>query len=201
MNALLGSAYAGNINYFSCIKKADKIAIECYEHFTKQSYRNRCEVYGANGKLNLIIPIIRKKGKNPVREIKIDYSSNWQKIHWKSLQSSYRSSAYFEYYEHQFHKLYNHDKPGFLVDFNMELTSLIIKALDLDVSIDQTTSYQKNIDGFIDYRNSIHHKLPPTDHYKEQGYFQVFNDKFGFLSNLSIYDLLFNMGPESVLYL
>ena len=201
MNILLGSTYAGNINYFSCIKNADKIVIDSFEYFSKQTFRNRCEIYGANGKLNLIVPINRKKGKNPFRDVKIDYSSNWQKIHWKSLQSSYRSSAYFEYYEHQFHKLYNHDKPAFLVDFNMELTSLIIKALDLDVSIDQTTSYQKNIDGFIDYRNSIHPKLTPTDYYKEQSYFQVFNDKFGFLSNLSIYDLLFNMGPESILYL
>ena len=201
MNIILGSTYAGNINYFSCIKNADKIVIDYFEYFTKQTFRNRCEIYGANGKLNLIVPINRKKGKTPVRDVKIDYSSNWQKIHWKSLQSSYRSSAYFEYYEHYFYKLYNQDKPVFLVDFNMELTSLIIKALDIEVSIDKSTSYQKNKVDFIDCRNSIHPKIPPTESYKEQTYFQVFNEKFGFISNLSIYDLLFNMGPEAVLYL
>jgi hypothetical protein len=79
MNILLGSTYAGNLNYFSCIKKADKIVIDSFEYFSKQTFRNRCEIYGANGKLNLIVPINRKKGKNPFRDVKIDYSSNWQK--------------------------------------------------------------------------------------------------------------------------
>ena len=110
MNVLLGSTYAGNIDYFSCIKNADSILVDSFEFYNKQSFRNRCEIYGANGKLDLIIPVNRERGKKIMKDVKINYSSGWQKNHWKSLESCYRSSAFFEYYEHYFHELYFKDK-------------------------------------------------------------------------------------------
>ncbi len=132
MNVVLSSVYAGNIDYFSCIKNADTILIDAHEHFIKQSYRNRCEVYGANGKLSLVIPIQRKPGKTPMKEVKIDYSQNWQKIHWKSFESSYRSSPYFEFYEDQFIHLFHKSKPQYLVEFHIQVQDIILKILDLD---------------------------------------------------------------------
>ena len=88
MNVLLGSTYAGNIDYFSCIKNADSILVDSFEFYNKQSFRNRCEIYGANGKLDLIIPVNRERGKKIMKDVKINYSSGWQKNHWKSLELS-----------------------------------------------------------------------------------------------------------------
>lgn len=201
MNYLLGTSYAGNLDYFSCIKNSNNISIDLNEFFHKQSFKNRCQIYGANGRLNLTIPIQRKAGKNPVKDIKIEYSFNWQKVHWKSLQSSYRSSPYFEYYEHYFVSLYENEKPKFLIDFNTGVLDIVIKILDLDVQLSYTNDYQKSMDNFVDNRNLIHPKLNPTSKFKDKKYYQVFQEKFGFIPNLSIYDLIFNEGPSSVLYL
>ena len=115
---VLSSVYAGNIDYYSSLITSKSAIIDIHEFFRKQSYRNRCVIAGANGPLNLIVPIQRGSGKTKVKDIKIDHSQNWKKIHWKSLESAYRTSPYFEYYEHLFYPLYNEDKLKFLVDLN-----------------------------------------------------------------------------------
>ena len=201
MNFLLGTSYAGNLDYFSCIKNSKNIAIDLNEFFHKQSFKNRCQIYGANGLLNLTVPIQRKAGRNPVKDIKIEYSFNWQKVHWKSLESSYRSSPYFEYYEHYFFSFYKNEKPKFLIDFNNSVFETVLKILDLDIQLAYTNSYEKSMDNFTDNRNLIHPKLKPTSNFSDKKYYQVFQEKFGFIPNLSIYDLIFNEGPSSVLYL
>ena len=142
MNFLLGTSYAGNLDYFSCIKNSKNIAIDLNEFFHKQSFKNRCQIYGANGLLNLTVPIQRKPGRNPVKDIKIEYSFNWQKVHWKSLESSYRSSPYFEYYEHYFFSFYKNEKPKFLIDFKKSGTSSRKESwpLSLVISIKPTSA-------------------------------------------------------------
>ena len=201
MNFLLGTSYAGNLNYFSCIKNSKNIAVDLNEFFHKQSFKNRCQIYGANGLLNLTVPIQRKAGRNPVKDIKIEYSFNWQKVHWKSLESSYRSSPYFEYYEHYFASLYLNEKPKFLIDFNTSVFETVLKILDLNIQLAYTDSYEKSMDNFTDNRNLIHPKLKPTPIFSGKKYYQVFQEKFGFIPNLSIYDLIYNEGPSAVLYL
>ena len=201
MNVLLGSTYAGNIDYFSCIKNADSILVDSFEFYNKQSFRNRCEIYGANGKLDLIIPVNRERGKKIMKDVKINYSSGWQKNHWKSLESCYRSSAFFEYYEHYFHELYFKDKPVFLLDFNTELQNLFIQLLKIETSISYTNQFQLDVENLSDHRTTIHPKKSATFQFNEKKYFQVFDSKYGFIPNLSIFDLLFNKGPEATLFL
>ena len=115
---VLSSVYAGNIDYYSSLITSKSAIIDIHEFFRKQSYRNRCVIAGANGPLNLIVPIQRGSGKTKVKDIKIDHSQNWKKIHWKSLESAYRTSPYFEYYEHLFYPVYNKDNLKFLADLN-----------------------------------------------------------------------------------
>ena len=195
MRCLISSCYAGNVDYLSCLKKAENIVVDQGEFFHKQTFKNRCEIYGANGKLSLIVPIQRKPGKNPIKDIKIDYSQRWQKIHWKSLESSYRSSPYFEYYEHHFAPFYLKEKPVFLIDFNRQILEGFFKILDIDVPIDYSLSYIDKKEDDVDIRNLIHPKKQPTAFFKGTRYYQVFEDKFGFIPNLSVYDLIFNEGP------
>ena len=197
MKAVFSSLYAGNLDFYSCLLKADQISIDVHENYVKQSYRNRCEIYGANGKLALIIPITRSSS-TPMKEVKIDYDQNWQKIHWKSLESSYRSSPYFEFYEDKFIHLYEQKNIHYLVDFNMELLNIFLKLLDLDIELSYTDSYEKEIKNKLDLRSLIHPKMGTSQYYNENKYIQVFEEKMGFIPNLSIYDLVFNEGPAGV---
>ena len=102
MSLVLSSVYAGNLVYYSLIANSNKIILDVYENFNKQSFRNRCVIASPNGPLKLIIPVVRSS-KNIVKDVKIDNTQNWKKIHWKSLESSYRSSPYFEFYEDEFY--------------------------------------------------------------------------------------------------
>jgi len=197
MKAVFSSLYAGNLDFYSCLLKADQISIDVHENYVKQSYRNRCEIYGANGKLALIIPITRSSS-TPMKEVKIDYDQNWQKIHWKSLESSYRSSPYFEFYEDKFIHLYEQKNIHYLVDFNMELLNIFLKLLDLEIELSYTDSYEKEIKNKLDLRSLIHPKMGTSQYYNENKYIQVFEEKMGFIPNLSIYDLVFNEGPAAV---
>lgn len=197
MKAVFSSLYAGNLDFYSCLLKADQISIDVHENYVKQSYRNRCEIYGANGKLALIIPITRSSS-TPMKEVKIDYDQNWQKIHWKSLESSYRSSPYFEFYEDKFIHLYEQKNINYLVDFNMELLNTFLKLLDLEIELSYTDSYEKEIKNKLDLRSLIHPKMGTSQYYNDNKYIQVFEEKLGFIPNLSIYDLVFNEGPAAV---
>ena len=154
---ILPIVYAGNIEYFSLLLNSESpIFLDGYEHFVKQTYRNRTEIYGANGKLSLIIPLIKRNKRTPMNEVLIDYSQNWQKLHWKSFESAYRSSAYFEYYEHQLIAFYKEKKYQKLVDFNLALLERILTLLKQEVNIGFTTSYTE-VEG-TDYRKEINPK-------------------------------------------
>lgn len=195
MHLLFGSVYAGNIDYYSALCKASKITIDSNEHFEKQSYRNRCVIAGANGRLNLIVPVKRKIGKNKLKEVRVDNSQNWRKLHWKSLESAYRTSPYFEYFEHDFYPIYMVNKYDFLLDLNKDIQGVILKNLQIEVPIIYSSSYIDNVDGCIDLRNDIHPKKSPSKFYNSPIYTQVFQDKMNHIPNLSILDLLFNEGP------
>lgn len=203
MNTLFPIFYFGPISYFSFLAKngVENCLFEVCENFPKQTYRNRCYILGANGELCLTIPIEHKKNNRIIKETKISYDFNWQKQHVKSIESAYRSSPYFEYYEDSLHSLYE-KKDCYLLDFTQNTLRWILDKLDLPNEIKLTQSYQNQE---MEFRNAFSTKKE-TDLEKNtientSNYFQVFSEKHGFIKNLSILDLLFNCGPNSINYL
>lgn len=192
--------YLPPIEYFNKIlQHREEIIIESEEHFPKQTFRNRAVIHSPNGSLNLIVPV--SKGANvhtKIKDVKISYEFDWQRLHWLSLQTSYRSSAFFEFYEDDFAPFYE-KKPNFLFDFNEELFQLLIKLLKIKVSYTKTQSFEKEYDQFEDYRNSLHPKIKSD--YQTKHYFQVFEERNGFMPNITVVDLLFNQGPQSLNYI
>lgn len=197
---LLPAFYLPPISYFHTIQQGMEIQIEKYEHFPKQTYRTRAKIATANGVLDLIVPILHgRKEHVPVKDIRINYDHNWQRLHWLSLQTAYRSSAYFEYYEDDFARFYE-KKAGFLLDYNIEQLELLLKLLKIQREISFTDSYTADIASEVDYRKIIHPKASSILS-NQKKYYQVFEDKNGFLEDLSIVDLLFNQGPQAKSFL
>jgi|SRR5690554_661848 len=198
---ILPACYLAPVSWFmTLIQHSDQaVLLECFEHFPKQTYRNRASIFGANGRLDLYLPVQKGKDKHTVmKDVRISYEQDWQRLHWMSIQTAYRSSAYFEYYEDDFAPFYE-KKDVFLLDYNMRLTALILKLLKLNLTLKPSESYEANYAPGMDYRSRIHPKKPPVQ--LVQPYRQVFSDRFGFLPDLSIVDLLFNHGPQSIRYL
>jgi hypothetical protein len=194
MSLVVGSVYAGNLMYYSLIANSNQIILDVYENFKKQSYRNRCVIASPNGPLKLIIPIIRSS-KNIVKDVKIDNTQNWKNIHWKSLESSYRSSPYFEFYEDEFYSLYFKNKNDFLFEFNNNINLAVLKCLGIETEIIISSSYVDKDSEIEDFRNLILPNSKYLEKIKEIKYNQVFQEKQLFLPNLSVLDLLFNEGP------
>lgn len=181
------------------LQHKNNFLIEQKEHFPKQTYRNRAKIYSPDGTLTLVVPVVKgAKNHRVVRDVKISYDFNWQRLHWLSLQNCYRSSAYFEYYEAEFAPFYQEKKYGFLFDYNEALLQLLLKLLKLKLEMKYTEEYEADFKG-ADFRKSIHPKL--DDDFEQKTYFQVFDDRWGFLKNLSITDLLFNQGLNTLKYL
>jgi hypothetical protein len=196
MNCLLPITYFGNIGYFSTMLHADKILIDKHEHFIKQTYRNRCEIYGANGKLALIVPIRHgRKEHTPVSECLIDNSTRWQTLHLRSIESGYRRSPYFEYYEDRFIPFFQ-KKYDSLYELCIDSLHLSLSFLKTEINFSFTESYQKEIISFTDFRPFADPKIKQSEH--PINYFQVFENKYGKINNLSVLDILFNEGPQAL---
>lgn len=201
-SVVLSSAYLPPIEYFAYIIHADRVYIEQWDNYQKQSYRNRCSIITANGVMPLSIPVIKHSNtKTPTKDIKIDYQKNWQHLHWNALVSSYGSSPFFEYYADELHPFYC-KKYEFLFDFNEQLLHLVSSWLGLDnKKLLLTTQYHQNLpEETIDLREVIHPKRGRKTSVHPD-YYQVFMPKLGFIPNQSIVDLIFNMGNESLLIL
>lgn len=192
--------YLPPVSYFSALNTLDfKFEIEKHEHFPKQTFRNRTVVASPNGPLNLFTPVIKgSKFHTVYKDVKISYDFKWQRLHWLSFEACYRNSAYFEFYEDEFASFY-HRQPTFLFDLNLELLEWICKQLKKTPEIAFTTEYEKDKPLELDFRD--HADLKKNSSYQNKPYFQVFEDRNGFLANMSIVDLLFSQGPQSKLYL
>ncbi|MDN3583271.1 WbqC family protein [Mucilaginibacter flavus] len=199
--AVLPMFYLPPVEYFARLNtyKPD-ILIEREEHFPKQTYRNRANIYSPEGILPLVVPVVKgSKTHTKIKDVKISYDFRWQRIHWQSLEACYRRSAYFEYYEDDFAAFYDKKKQiNFLFDFNEELLHLLLKFTKIKVDIKYTEEYHPTY-SVPDYRASITPKK--ESELQQKPYFQVFEERQGFLQNLSIVDLLFNQGPQSINYL
>jgi len=197
---LLSTAYLPPVQYIGKFLTADIIYIEKHENFQKQSYRNRCYIYGANGRQCLVIPVKKTHGeKTPISEVEIDYQRPWQNIHLKSIQSAYHISPFYEFYTDEFNAFFR-KRIVQLFEWNFHFLHYILRMLDITLEVKVTHTYEKNPAHFYDLRQSIHPKtgLHKTDAYfKPVPYVQVFQERYGFLPNLSIIDLLFNEGPNA----
>jgi hypothetical protein len=200
IKSLLSTAYLPPVQYVSKFIQGD-VFIEKHENFQKQTYRNRCYIYGANGLQCLVIPVKKLHGeKMPITGVEIDYSGNWQKIHLKSIQSAYQTSPFYEYYADDFQSLY-HEMPERLFELNHLLLMHILKLLGLNSIIQFTEAFDINPIDRCDFRESIQPKpgkARPDNNFSPVPYPQVFRDRYGFLPNLSLIDLLFNEGPNAL---
>jgi hypothetical protein len=197
--AVLSTAYLGPVQYFTKFALYSKVYIEQHETYLKQSFRNRCYICGANGRIALVVPVKRTAGNlTKTKDLLVDYDTSWQRVHWNSIVSSYRSSPFFEYYEDNLKPFYV-TKEKRLLDLNQKILQMMIDLLDIDVEIHLTNAFIKHYDE-ADLRLAINPKkrLARDDsRFIARGYGQVFMEKHGFLPNLSIIDLLFNEGPDS----
>ncbi len=198
MKAIIPITYLAPISLFVDIYEYDEIVIEKKEFFIKQSVRNRCDVVGASGKLNLSVPTVRKgREKTLVDSVKICHDTPWNAIHWRSFCTAYRSSPFFEYYEDDFEAIFVQEWET-LFDFNQALFLLILKKLKLTCNISYTDEFILD-HGIKDFRPKYGRNFKDKGEYPR--YIQVFEDKLGFVPNLSIVDLLFNEGPLAKDYL
>jgi uncharacterized 2Fe-2S/4Fe-4S cluster protein (DUF4445 family) len=195
---VLSTAYLAPVEFYSEIAKAKIVFIENCEYYQKQTYRNRCQIASANGPIALSIPVEKAETvKVLTRDVRISQHMNWQVNHWRSIESAYNSTPFFEYYKDDLFPFYE-KKWTFLFDFNLEIQSKIFELLNVKNEIQLTTEYNKCLnENILDLRESIHPKKE-NKFVNCTPYYQVFEQKFGFQSNLSIIDLLFNMGNESV---
>ena len=181
------------------IAQAERLVFEVNDSYQKQTYRNRCYICGANGKLGLHIPVqYSQKNRQNTSEILIDNSSNWQSTHWKSLESAYKTSPYFEYYQDDLVSLFTTKKDS-LLGFNLECIEIVNSCLNLEyrfLKVDRVSTKRKQEN---DYRYLVNARK--ESEIKINPYIQVFQEKHGFINNLSILDLLFNEGPNAKSYL
>ncbi len=199
MTILIHPTYFPNIAHFSAMVQAKHVIWELEDNFVKQTYRNRTYIYGANGKLLLNIPVIySQKNRQKYKDVTIFNSERWQLQHWKSLESAYRTSPFFEFYEDELKPLFFEDTE-LLLDFNLKCFEVICDCLQLDVSISKTSTFEKEVNDTSDLRHLVNAKNETQQNF--EGYTQVFADKHGFIPNLSILDLLFNEGPNALNYL
>jgi len=198
-DVLLSTAYLPPVEYFALISQSAGILVEKEENYTKQTYRNRCYILSAQGPLLLSVPaLLGDSYKTPIKDIRIDYTKRWQQVHLGALSSAYMAAPFFEFYFGEIETAISR-KHNFLIDLNSELTEIILKMLKIDMKPAYTASFISLNTRDNDYRYNLIPKKKSA--YSAKQYTQVFDYTGPFAGNLSIVDLLFNMGPNSVEYL
>lgn len=192
---LLSTAYLPNVSYLSQVINHDNIVLEKQENFVKQTYRNRCEIVTANGKLSLSIPLIKQADKELISDKKISYAEDWQKQHWRAITSAYKNSPYFEFFEDEFKPFYE-NKYEFLFDYNTQLLQTVLNILRIKKQIEFTQNFEIIPRNMIDLRHLS--EITNSNVPDIKPYYQVFADKIGFTPNASCLDALFNIGLNTI---
>lgn len=175
---MLTTAYLAPLSWYRDFRTVHDNSIDTQEHYVKQTIRNRCTIAMPDGPAHLIIPVEAASSHAPIRDIRISEHGQWRHHHWNALRTAYGKSPFFEYYADDFAPFYTHRTHDFLIDFNAALHDVISRLLDLEQTV--PTEKQRRTDA---------------------PYYQVFQQRLGFIPDLSIVDLLFNMGPEGIFYL
>ena len=204
---LLSTSYFGPVQWYQKLNRFDDVLIEQHEHFLKQTYRNRCLIATTQGTQALSLPVEAAEGgqalsKTEIKDVRISNHGKWRTEHWNALQSAYGESPFFEFYEDDIRPFFE-QRWDFLFDFNLAITEKLCELLDIHPHIGETAEYVSTLSEHTkDFRSIIHPKHPQADpDFHPRPYYQVYKEKFGFQPNLSILDLLFNMGNESILFL
>lgn len=215
---LLTTAYFPPIEYLAAIANECRfnpgmtevepavVFIEACEHYVKQSWRNRCRFYGADGAQTLNYPVCHEDFGKPISQMRIDWKTDWLTRHERAIISAYRTSPYFEYYQDELFAILD-SRPELMLDFNTQILKFFLRKTGIPTDIRFTSEWEAvTIEGHkvTDLREAIHPKRPNSilkDLGLERPYWQVFSPKYGFIPGLSIMDLLFNEGPDSICYL
>lgn len=215
---LLTTAYFPPIEYLAAIANECRfnpgmtevepavVYIEACEHYVKQSWRNRCRFYAADGAQTLNFPVRHEDFGKPISQMRIDWKTDWLTRHERAIISAYRTSPYFEYYQDELFAILD-SRPELMLDFNTQILKFFLRKTGIPADIRFTSEWEAvTIEGdkVTDLREAIHPKRPNTilkDLGLERPYWQVFSPKHGFIPGLSIMDLLFNEGPDSICYL
>jgi len=198
MNCLIHPTYFPNLAHFAAMLKADTVFFEVCDNYQKQTLRNRTEIYGANGKLALTVPVSYSQNNRQLyKDVKIANENRWQQQHLKSLQSAYSMSPFFEFYIDDLMPLFEKQFDSIL-DFNLNCFDVLKDCLQLGITKNNTRIFEKEPENRSDFRNLVNRNYEVNSF---QPYTQVFTEKHGFISNLSSLDLLFNEGPNAELYL
>ena len=207
--ALLQTTYFGPIQWYQKLYRYDQTLIEQYDSYQKQTYRNRCVIATANGLQALTIPVEHNVQRSmfnvQCKDLRISDHNQWRRVHWNALQSAYSESPFFDYYADDIRPFFE-KKYEFLVDFNEAIRQTVCDLLDIQPKVEYTSSFLSPLTSHLspldDFREVINAKHPQADaDFQPRRYWQVFEGKHGFQANLSILDLLFNMGNEAVFYL
>jgi hypothetical protein len=210
---LLSTTYFGPIQWYQKLYRAEEVFIERCESFQKQTYRNRCLIATTNGLQALTIPVVRDQSNrlsdtnqdqepiSLIHSIRISDHGNWRHLHWNALKSAYGESPFFDYYQDDIRPFFEQCW-DYLFDFNEAIREKMCELLDIQPKVSYTEEFASTVNNITDFRSSINPKHPePDPDFTPKRYYQVYEQKHGFLPNLSILDLLFNMGPESIFYL
>ena len=200
LKILLHPSYFPNIGTFSSIAQ-NEVVLEIQDNYQKQTYRNRCYVCNDLGKHILSIPIKHvggEEGRQKYKDVRIENDYEWQRQHWRTLQTAYRTSPFFEFYEDDFAPLFENQQQ-FLLDFNLKTIEIICNCLQIAMPGEKTERYETISSQFVDARFLIKRKFDLNVSFQE--YNQVFGDRHGFVPNTSVLDLLFNEGTNALSYL
>jgi hypothetical protein len=199
---LLSTTYFGPVQWYQKLYRAEEVFIERCESFQKQTYRNRCIIATTNGLQALTVPVERDQG-DLISTLRISDHGNWRHLHWNALKSAYGESPFFDYYQDDIRPFFE-QRWDYLFDFNEAIREKMCELLDIQPKVNYTEVFivEPTASNIMDYRSAIRPKHPdPDPDFTPKRYYQVYEQKHGFLPNLSILDLLFNMGPESIFYL
>lgn len=196
---ILSTTYFGPIQWYQKLYRAERVEIEQWESFRKQTYRNRCLIATTNGIQTLTVPV--EHSDSPlIKDIRLSDHGNWRHLHWNALQSAYGESPFFEYYQDDIRPFFEKHWE-FLLDFNESVRLKMCELIDIQPNVSYTKEFVSE-ENMASFRDVICPKHPQDDpDFTPRRYYQVYEQKHGFLPNLSILDLLFNMGPESIFFL
>lgn len=203
--ALLQTTYFGPVQWYQKLHRYDCCYIEQHDSYQKQTYRNRCVIATANGPQALTVPVeheaCNKQEASKTRDLRISDHNQWRRVHWNALQSAYSESPFFDYYADDIHPFFE-KKYTFLLDFNEAIRQTVCALIDIHPNVVYSSAFMVQGPASKDFRDVIHAKHPQhDDDFTPKPYWQVFQHRYGFQPNLSVLDLLFCMGPESIFYL
>ena len=194
---LLSTAFCPPVEYFAVLAGYSSVFIDSGENYQKQTWRNRCRILTGSGPQDLMVPVVHGSGR-AITEIQVEYTTPWVVKFERAIASAYDSSPFFEFYRDEFFAILD-SHPATLWELNCRITEWICRKIGIPGG-----AGEGNSPACLDLRDAIHPKRPNTilaDMGLGRPYWQVFRERFGFTPGLSVLDLLFNEGPDSILWL